>query len=199
MATRNEAVPEPRRMRFPIRINLGDVIRERCLRLQRGGGVRGWGRDGLGTGAPGRGARARRALMSTSRACLRCEASFLLIRAGHLPLDAAVRATMAAGTMCRRRARTSRRSSRRGRPEISARPARPGAPGAGVVVSIEARAVAGAVPVRAAAGAGTEAAGSAAGEAGAAASGAEPGSGGRHAGGCGDDPRPCASGSPARS
>jgi hypothetical protein len=22
-----------------------------CLRLQRGGGVRGWGRDGLGTGA----------------------------------------------------------------------------------------------------------------------------------------------------
>ena len=31
-----------------------------CLRLQRGGsGVRGWGRDGLGTGAQGRGARAR--------------------------------------------------------------------------------------------------------------------------------------------
>jgi len=28
-----------------------------------GGGVRGWGRDDLGTGAPGRGARARRALM----------------------------------------------------------------------------------------------------------------------------------------
>ena len=32
-----------------------------------GGGVRGWGRDGLGTGARGRGARARRALMSTTR------------------------------------------------------------------------------------------------------------------------------------
>ena len=44
-----------------------------CLRLQRGCGVRGWGRDGLGTGARGRGARARRAwrawraLMSTTR------------------------------------------------------------------------------------------------------------------------------------
>ena len=36
-----------------------------CLRLQRGGGLRGWGRDDLGTGARGRGARARRALMST--------------------------------------------------------------------------------------------------------------------------------------
>ena len=32
-----------------------------------GGGVRGWGRDSLGTGAQGRGARARRALMSTTR------------------------------------------------------------------------------------------------------------------------------------
>src|SRR2546426_6221626 len=38
-----------------------------CLRLQRGGGVRGWGRDGLGTGRRGGGARARRALMSTTR------------------------------------------------------------------------------------------------------------------------------------
>ena len=38
-----------------------------CLRLQRGCGVRGWGRDDLGTGARGRGARARRALMSTTR------------------------------------------------------------------------------------------------------------------------------------
>jgi hypothetical protein len=27
-----------------------------CLRLQRGGGVRGWGRDGLGTGRRGEGA-----------------------------------------------------------------------------------------------------------------------------------------------
>jgi succinyl-diaminopimelate desuccinylase len=32
-----------------------------------GGGVRGWGRDGLGTAARGRGARALRALMSTTR------------------------------------------------------------------------------------------------------------------------------------
>jgi alkanesulfonate monooxygenase SsuD/methylene tetrahydromethanopterin reductase-like flavin-dependent oxidoreductase (luciferase family) len=40
---------------------------ELCLRLQRGGGVRGWGRDDLGTGARGRGARARRALKSTTR------------------------------------------------------------------------------------------------------------------------------------
>jgi hypothetical protein len=38
-----------------------------CLRLRRGCGVRGWGRDDLGTGARGRGARARRALMSTTR------------------------------------------------------------------------------------------------------------------------------------
>jgi len=38
-----------------------------CLRLQRGCGVRGWGRDGLGTGARGRGARAWRPLMSTTR------------------------------------------------------------------------------------------------------------------------------------
>ena len=37
-----------------------------CLRLQRGCGVRGWGRDGLETGARGRGARARRALMLPS-------------------------------------------------------------------------------------------------------------------------------------
>ena len=43
-----------------------------CLRLQRGCGVRGWGRDDLGTGARGRGARARRALMSTTRS--RCGA-----------------------------------------------------------------------------------------------------------------------------
>jgi hypothetical protein len=28
---------------------------ELCLRLQRGGGVRAWGPDGLGTGAQGRG------------------------------------------------------------------------------------------------------------------------------------------------
>jgi hypothetical protein len=27
-----------------------------CLRLQRGGGLRGWGRDGLGTGRRGEGA-----------------------------------------------------------------------------------------------------------------------------------------------
>ena len=40
--------------------------RDSCLRLQRGGGgVRGWGRDSLGTGARGRGARARWASMST--------------------------------------------------------------------------------------------------------------------------------------
>src|SRR5713101_5969851 len=32
-----------------------------------GGGVQGWGRDGLGTGVRGRGARTRRALMSTTR------------------------------------------------------------------------------------------------------------------------------------
>ena len=41
-----------------------------------GGGVRGWGRDGLGTGARGRGARARRALMC----CLRSAASRSAIR-----------------------------------------------------------------------------------------------------------------------
>jgi hypothetical protein len=40
---------------------------ELCLRLQWGCSVRGWVRDGLGTGARGRGARARRALMSTTR------------------------------------------------------------------------------------------------------------------------------------
>ena len=38
-----------------------------CLRAQAGGGVQGWGRDGLGTGVRGRGARTRRALMSTTR------------------------------------------------------------------------------------------------------------------------------------
>jgi hypothetical protein len=38
-----------------------------CLWLQRGCGVRGWGRDGLGTGARGRGARTLRALISTTR------------------------------------------------------------------------------------------------------------------------------------
>ena len=37
-----------------------------CLRLQRGVGVRGWGRDGLGTGRRGGGARARRAFMLPS-------------------------------------------------------------------------------------------------------------------------------------
>jgi hypothetical protein len=42
-------------------------VRWLCLRLQRGCGVRGWERDGLGTGARGRVARARRALMSTTR------------------------------------------------------------------------------------------------------------------------------------
>ena len=36
-----------------------------CLRPQRGCGMRRWGRDGLGAGAQGRGARARRALMLT--------------------------------------------------------------------------------------------------------------------------------------
>jgi len=30
-----------------------------CLRLQRGGGVRGWGRDGLGTGGVGVGEQGR--------------------------------------------------------------------------------------------------------------------------------------------
>jgi hypothetical protein len=40
-----------------------DPVLGACLRLQRGGGVRGWGRDGLGTGRRGGGARARRALM----------------------------------------------------------------------------------------------------------------------------------------
>jgi hypothetical protein len=43
--------------------------RRLCLRLQRGCGVRGWRRDGLGTGARGKCARARRALMSASLAC----------------------------------------------------------------------------------------------------------------------------------
>ena len=38
-----------------------------CLRLPRGCGVRGWERDGLGTGRREGGARARRALMSTTR------------------------------------------------------------------------------------------------------------------------------------
>src|SRR6266542_3763444 len=38
-----------------------------CLRLQRGGGVRGWERDGLGTGARARGARVRRAFVLTTR------------------------------------------------------------------------------------------------------------------------------------
>ena len=45
----------------------GNHIARLCLRLQRGCGVRGWGRDDLGTGARGRGARARRALMSPTR------------------------------------------------------------------------------------------------------------------------------------
>jgi len=39
-------------------------VEQLCLRLQRGCGVRGWGRDGLGAGALEGGARARRALMS---------------------------------------------------------------------------------------------------------------------------------------
>ena len=34
---------------------MGKFKEELCLRLQRGCGVRGWGRDGLGTGAQGRG------------------------------------------------------------------------------------------------------------------------------------------------
>jgi antirestriction protein ArdC len=43
------------RITLPLRYNgtpcRGINILLLCLRLQRGGGVRGWGRDGLGTGA----------------------------------------------------------------------------------------------------------------------------------------------------
>ena len=44
-----------------------DVMTYLCLRLHRGGGVRGWGREGLGRGRRGGVARARRALMLTKR------------------------------------------------------------------------------------------------------------------------------------
>src|SRR6185295_120564 len=71
------------------------------------------------------------------------------------PAAAGNTTTMAAGTMCRRRARISRRSSKPGRPAISARPARPGGQGAGAVVSTRAAVVAGAAPTRAAVAAGT--------------------------------------------
>jgi len=64
---------------------LSDAL-ELCLRLQRGCRVRAWGLTAWERGQ-WRGARARRALMSNTRSCLRREVSFTLSRAGHLPLD----------------------------------------------------------------------------------------------------------------
>jgi hypothetical protein len=55
---------------------------ELCLRLH---GVRGWGRDGLGTGSRGRGSEGAEALMLPS--LLRGEVTSALVRPGHLPVD----------------------------------------------------------------------------------------------------------------
>src|SRR5262245_48578675 len=48
------------------------AVEELCLRLQRGCDMRSWGRDGLGAEAQEGGARAQRALMSTTRNGCRC-------------------------------------------------------------------------------------------------------------------------------
>jgi hypothetical protein len=76
-AADDEAVNEPRAQELPSPEGEASGGAPLCLRLQRGCGVRGWGRDGLGTGARGRGAGARRALMLPSLSTTSPDARFV--------------------------------------------------------------------------------------------------------------------------
>ena len=89
-----------------------DLERELCLRLQRGCGVRGWGRDDLGTGARGRGARARRALMSTTRTGYSPDAAGESLATGYFVcLSSSSRSRSSAESIIAARSRISARAS----------------------------------------------------------------------------------------